>query len=239
MANLARFVSPLVDLDTFYIFDDFWSDQTDLTWIDTVVGTTPTASVGDAANGIMALLTTATDNDEVNIESANEVFLIAANRQLSFKARVQFTEANTDDANVGVGFVSAVAAETLVDDGGGMRVTGNLATIHKIDGGTTWRCTSRNGTETTTNTSSTTAGGASYQVLEIVINDFDGVNVSILYKVDGVFLRDTTTGDIIRHTLLIASSTEMAAWAGAKAGGANAETFNVDYILASQTRAGV
>src|SRR5215207_3884298 len=86
---------------TFYVWNDFEKDQGDLDWVDTATDS-GTVSVGDAANGIMALVAsdgTVADNDEAYAATPNELFLVAAGRQLHFMADVQFTEANTDDAN--------------------------------------------------------------------------------------------------------------------------------------------
>jgi hypothetical protein len=244
MSNLARFVSPQMDLDTFFISDDFAWDQTDLSWVDTITDS-GTALVGDAANGIMVLLPSdgsVVDNDEVYLATPNEVFLVAVGRELYFRARIQFTEGNTDDANVAMGFQSAVAANSIVDDGAGLRVTGNMFAIYKVDGGTVWRCGSRNGSGATSanvvdSVSTTTAGGAAYQVLEIFVKDWDGVNSEILFKVDGLYLRDTN-GLVIRHTMAIASSTEMQAFFGMKNGASTTvETLNIDQVFASQSRA--
>lgn len=236
MANVVRFAPTLESLDNHIIFDDFWADQSDLFFLDT-----PTdggsAAVGDAANGIMTVTTTNdnTDNDETYLESANETFLIAAGRSLYFRTRIQFTEASTNAANVAVGFASAVAADLLVDNGAGLRTSGNIVSIYKVDGGTVWRCNSRNGSGTTDTASTTTAGGASYQVLEIDVTDWDGTNVVCTFKVDGVALRDSNNV-VIRHTLAISGSTEMAAFVALKNGTTADETVLVDYIYAAQTR---
>ena len=37
--KLNRFTAALWDLDTFHVFDDFWADQVDTQWVDTVTDT--------------------------------------------------------------------------------------------------------------------------------------------------------------------------------------------------------
>jgi hypothetical protein len=235
VANINRFTGPLWDLDTFYLFDDFANEILANNWVTTVVGTTPTAAVGDAAGGVLALTTTATDNDEVNIESANELFIFAAGRPIYGRCRLQYSEAATDDANVGFGFMDAVGAEALADNGGGIAASKDFLAIYKIDGETVWTAASGNGANRTVTKSTKTAGGTAYQELEITAADWDGVSMMVTFKVDGEYLKDAN-GNVIRQTVLIASATEMSVWAAAKAGGSNIETVLVDYIYAAQKR---
>jgi len=52
--------------------------------------------------------------------------------------------------NVGAGFQNAVGANSLIDDGGGPKVSGSTLMIFKVDGGAVWKCASScNGTSTT------------------------------------------------------------------------------------------
>ena len=225
--------------DTHHVFDDFNHMVTADTWT-SVLTDSGTATVGDAAGGILALACsdgTVADNDEAYIRTTAELFLVADNKPLRFEARMQYTEANTDDANVFCGFMSAIAANALVDDGAGMRTTGNYFVFFKVDGGTTWQVRSRNSTETETNDTGVTAGGASYQKFRISIdNEGSGTNVQAKFFIDDVQCVDATTNRPIVHTIAVASSTEMQAGAGAKNGGANLETLNIDYMYGAQKR---
>lgn len=236
--KINRFTAPLWNLDTFHIFDDFWQDQSDINWVDTVTDLGSVA-MGDAAGGIVTLTPsdgTVADNDEAYLASPNELFIFADAQPIYGRARLQFTEANTDDANIVFGFQNAVGADSLIDNGGGPKVSGSTLAIYKVDGGTVWRCASAcNGTSTDT-VSTTTAGGSAYQELEIICNDWDGTSMQVTFKVDGNYLKDSN-GYVIRHTVAIASATEMAAFVGVKNGGANNQTLLVDYIYAAQARA--
>ena len=221
----------------FGFFDDFEWLISPHRWTNLAadVGTTAFAE-GDRESGRLSGATGATDNNEIDIRTTTEPFLVAANRQLIFEARIQYTEANTDDANVMVGFMSALAADSLVDNGGGVRTTGNSFVIYKIDGGTVWRASSRNGTEVEDTVSVQTAGGTAYQVLTVLIDDWDaGTTARASYYLDGQPLTDSNNNEIV-HTIAIASSTEMNAGAYIKAGGATTETLLIDYIAAYQSR---
>lgn len=237
MADLNRFTAPLWDLDTFHVWNDFEEDQSDIRAVDTVTDT-GTVAIGDTARGVAVLTPsdgTVADNDEAYLATPNELFIFAAGRPLYGRFRIQFTEANTDDANIAVGFQNAVGANSIVDDGAGVKTSGSTLAIYKVDGGTKWICASAcNGVATTT-TSTTTAGGASYQTLEIVCQDFDTTNMEVVFKCDGVRLKDSNNNDI-RHFVPIANATEMSLWAGVKNGGANLETLNLDYWYGAQKR---
>lgn len=242
MPSVARWTGPLVDLDTFHVFEDFWIEQTDLSFTD-VVTDTGTATVGDYENGQIELDpsdASVADNDECSIGTTNEVFLVEAGRVLYYRARLSYAEANTDDANVMAGFASAFnSANIIVDDGGGPRASGNLFVVEKRDGETEWRLTTRNGSNVTSTLSTHTAGvsssQASFQTIEIFIFDLDGgTNVEVCAKVDGMYLRDTN-GVVITHRRLIASSTDMNAGVAVKNGSANNELVYVDYIYGHQS----
>lgn len=240
MANVVR--TALQDLilkdDVYIIQDDFTADQSDLFWIDTITDT-GTATVGDAVGGIMAITPsdgTVADNDEVYLATANEVFKFAAGKPLYAKARIQYAEGNTDDANVMFGFQNAVAANSLVDNGAGPRTTGSGCGIYKVDGGTKWIVWSVVNDVTTATTSATTAGGASYVTVELEVVDRDSSNGTFTVKINDEYLRDTN-GNVIRHTIPYASATEMQLMFGLKNGAATTvETLNIDYVAAVQLR---
>ena len=236
MSNLARFPKVLEEIDTVTIFDDFFWYVTAHQWTSLAADTTPTLTVGDAINGVLALFTDTTDNNEVAVRSTAELFKFGTSREIYGRCKLTYAENDTNKANVAFLFQNAIAANTMVDNGAGLRTTGSNLAIYKVDGGTVWRCQSMcNGTATDT-VSTTTAGGTSPQVLEIVCKDWDGTNMQVLFKVDGVYLKDSN-GLVIRHTVAIASATEMNVGVYVKTGGgAGGETVNVDYIVAQQNR---
>lgn len=237
MANLLRFPVDLWYRDQHEIFDDFTRDIDAAEWVATLTDT-GTATVGDAVGGIVALVPsdgTVADNDEAYLESPNETFLLAAGKPLCFETRIQFTEANTDDANIMVGLMDAVGADSLLDNGGGPKATFDGAVIYKIDGGTVWRCKSSRGTTATDSISTTTAGGAAYQTLRIEWHDYTTTQAQVTYYVNGQLLLDSL-GNPIRHVVNFASATEVQVALAVKNGGANLETLNVDYVFAGQVR---
>lgn len=218
---------------------DFTEDINSSFWTATTTDS-GTVAVGDAANGIVVLTpsdSSVADNDEAYLASPNEVYLPAVGRALHFGAFIQFTEAATNAANIAVGFASAVGANLILDNGAGLRTSGSIFSIYKVDGETAWRCVSRNGSTANVSLSTTTAGGSAYQELVIRITDQGDLGYqTIAYFVNGAPLVDSTTGLIIAHTLTVSGATEMQAFLGVKNGSATLETLNCDYLGAAQTR---
>lgn len=239
MANVVRTaVLDLITMDDVVIVQsDFINDQSDIEFIDTIPDT-GTVAIGDAVGGIAVLTPsdgTVADNDEAYFFCPNEVFKLASGKPLYAKSRMQYAEAATNAANVFFGFASAAGANLLVDNGAGMRTTGDVIGIYKVDGGTKWICISQvNGVATTT-TSSLTAGGASYIKPEIEVADHDSTQGYATFRIDNEFLKDAN-GNIIRHAVPYASSTEMQFGFGVKNGGGTLETLNVDFGVATQQR---
>ena len=95
-----------------------------------------------------------TDNDEAYVGSTTAVITPATGKDVWFEARVKFTEANADDANIIVGLSSTYAANTLQDGGAGPPANYTGVVFYKVDGGTVWNV------ENSTTTSQTTIASA-------------------------------------------------------------------------------
>lgn len=196
-------------------------------------------AVGDARGGILAITAsdgTVADNDETYLKGTNEVLKFAANSAIYFGCLAQFAEANTDDANIILGFKDAVAANTLLDDGGGPAASYSGACFFKVDGGTVWQVeSSLAGTQTTTVTN-ITAGGSAYHLFEIEFRAIDSTTGEISFLYDGQVVCDSNNRPI-KHQITYTSATEMQACMGVKNGGANLETLNIDWCAFRQTAA--
>lgn len=237
--NISRHTQFLKELDTVHIEDDFVEGVvTGDRWSTLVADTTPTVTTPDAVNGVARLFTDTTDNNEVAIRSTIELFKIGTNREIYGRGRIQYAENDTNKANVFFGFANAIGANLLLDNGAGMKTTGDVLAIYKLDGGTVWRLHSKvNGTTASDTVTNKTAGGSSAQVLEVIAKDFDGVTMEVLFKIDGEYLKDSNGDQIKPHKVPIASATEMHFGVYAKTGGGSGgETVDVDYLYASQNR---
>lgn len=205
----------------------------------TVVSDTGTVAAGDADGGVLILTPsdgTVADNDEAYVRTTNKICTFAAGEILLARARAQFTEAATNAANIFFGFASAIAANTLVDDGAGMLTNFSGACIYKVDGSLYWKCISSNGTTQTIQTSTTVAGTTAYQELEIRYEPINSTQARISFWVNGSQLIDSTTGRPITHIYTFTSAAAMYVGAGSKNGSANQQTFNIDRIDAQGRR---
>lgn len=199
------------------------------------------ANVSDAAGGVIALVPSdgsVGDNDEAVLHTSSELFLFAADKPAVCGARLKFTEANTNDANVLFGFSSAAATNILQDDGAGPLASYSGAVFFKADGSTLWSVEkSIGGTQVTVELTAAnsldgiakTAASTAYQWLEIEVKPTSGSLADFNFYIDGVLvyrMKDET----------IASATEMDVAAAVKNGDTNLETLNVDCIYAYQKR---
>jgi len=222
----------------FAIEDDFTGGLLDaVKWTDTSPDSGATVAGSDAAGGAAVLTTGATDNNEAYLLSKQEVFLFAANKPLKVACRLKFTEANTDDANVAFGLANAVGANTIVDDGAGLKTNFSGVAIVKVDGGTRWKVMSSLATtqeivDLTAILSydklAKTAGGGVYQILEIDWQPISGTVGEARFFIDGVH--------VYTLSFTFTSATEMNLFVGVKAGGANSEVVTVDYLYGVQQR---
>ncbi len=204
----------------------------------TVASDSGTVSVSDGAKGILAIVPSdgsVGDNDESYVKGTNETFLMAANKSIWFEALVQFAEANTDDANVIVGMVNAVAGDLLVDNGAGPKASFSGFVFYKVDGGTVWRCRSSVGTSYTDSITNVTAGGSAYQRLSIEFRAIDSTLGEVSFLIDGAVVNDSNNRPI-KHQITFTGATEMQIGAGVKNGGTNLETLNVDYFAWRSSR---
>ena len=236
--NIARLPEALrIASDTFQVFDDFhWYISPHLwTSLAADAGTSVAITAG-AAGGVLALTTGATDNNEAAAFTTTSLFVPAANKPLYCEGLVQWAEANVSAANVFFGLASSPGANLLVDDGAGPRTTGTVIGLYKVDGGTVWRCVTRNGTAVADSVSTATAGGAVAQRLSIEIIDETPTKATVVFRVDGQLLRDATTNLPIKHDLTLASIAAAALVADVTAGSANSEVLSVDYGGCVQAR---
>jgi hypothetical protein len=209
-----------------------------------VVATDGGGGVGqDAAGGVLLLDAsdcTVADNDEVYLKTKHEIFLFADNKPIRWGARVQYAEANTDDANVWIGLMDAIAANSLVDNGAGPKTSGSHFGFFKVDGGTNWKIhsslgTTQNSVELTAALSKDkaahAAGSASYFWFHGIFLPYaagsDKGQLHWLIDDTPVYVQDA-----FDYT----SATEMNFGFGIKNGGANEETMSIDACYCVQKR---
>lgn len=212
---------------TFGFFDDFDQYVTGDRWT-LVASDSGTATNSDAHAGVLALTPsdgTVADNDEIYLRSTKELFLLADDKPIIFEARIQYAEGNTDDANVCFGMMNAVAADSILDNGGGPKASYSGFVFFKVDGGTVWNCESSNGASQVTTVTDKTAGGSAYKTFRIEAQPVNSTSAEVSFYFEGEL--------VAKHTLSLTSLTEMHVFAGMKNGaGTTVETLNIDYIAA-------
>jgi len=223
---------------TFGVFEDF-NHYTSTEHFTSIVNDSGTVAAADAVGGIVTITPSdgsVADNDQSWLKGTLELFKFADDKPITFEALLQFTEAATNAANIAAGFWNAVADDDLADNGAGVRSNFYGCVLYKVDGGTKWKFTTSMGTTQVTNTSTTTAGGASYQRLRIEVECPTSTEIVCTPLIDGQPLYDGTSGLQIQHRLTIASATEMQIGIGAKNGTGAQQTCQVDYVGCWQSR---
>lgn len=236
--NLNRFTAPLMDLQTSYIFDDFMYDQSDITAVDTITDT-GTVLMGDDMNGVATLTPsdgTVADNDEVYLATPNANFKFGTNREIYGRFKFRYTAVVAANPSLAVGFQDAVAANSIVDTGAGVKTSGSTVAVERRKSETAFRFTvACNGVAQSTLSNKAIAAATDY-VVEVEVKDWDGVSMMATAKVDSEFLKDTNN-NVIRFQIPIASAAVMMMWAGLKLGAAtNNDTLLLDYWYGAQTR---
>lgn len=228
------------------IADDFCGDYVSGDQWTAILTDSGTAVISDQAGGVLVLTPsdgTVADNDEALLKSSKETFLFANNKPIEFIARVAWAEANTDDANVMVGMMNAVAANSLQDDGAGPAASYSGFNFHKLDGGTKWIFeSSLAGTQTTTtlgDTAPTSATG--WHSLKVAVRSRGSTVLEVIPYIDTAggqnFVQCVDANGLkVKHTITLGSPTEMQIVAAVKNGGANNEALQIDYLAAYQLR---
>lgn len=217
--------------------DDFLHLVTGDDWTTLVADGGTSVAVGDTENGVVALTTGATNNNEAAIRTTAKIFLVGNDKPHFFETKLKWTEANTDDANVFAGFSSVLIANQMVDDGAGPATSMTGAFFYKVDGSTTWACGVSLGSTQTLVT--LTAANSLNKIAQTISANFVTLKIEILPKT-------TTVADVIFYIddkvvykitdWVYTSAAAMYAGAYVKAGSANSEVLNVDYISAFKVR---
>lgn len=207
-------------MDDFFMYGatgDMWTLVED-------AGKAGTDAVLDDAAGWYQHYCDGDDNDESYLASEGESWKLASGKPLWFEAKVRLTEANTDDANWIVGLIEGGgAANTLLDNGGGPPANYDGVCFFKVDGTMYIQFeTSIAATQVTNATFNAFVSGTAYRLGF----HWDGVSTVTPY-VNGV------AGTA--HTMATTGG-ECNACFGVKAGGANEEAIEIDYIKIVQLR---
>lgn len=212
-------------------FDEFYS-YTSGERFTSVLPDDGSAAVIDGAGGLLELVPsdeTPADNDEAYVKGTHESFQFAPRKPIVLEARLQFTEAGGDDANIIVGLVADAGADSLQDDGGGPPASYTGVVFFKVDGETVWNCEHSQAANQVTTVTEKTAGGSDYQTFRIEFRPITPTAADVVFFIDGV--------EVAKHSGFdYSGAAAMQPILGVKNGGANAETLLCDYLFAFQAR---
>lgn len=201
----------------------------------TAAATSGTVAALSERGGGVSITTQAADNAEGTLTSG-KCLLVAANKPVSFGAKLQFAEAATDDANVYVGMTSEAVASILTDNGAGPPADYTGFGFYKVDGGLNWICEASNGTTQVTQELTAegsldlvrhAAGSSSDQLLEIDVVPKTSTLCDVIFKIDGIVVAKFM--DFVYTSILA-----MAPVIVVKAGGASAEVIKVRMARVAQ-----
>jgi hypothetical protein len=243
MTNMLVGNIPQLDANRLYFgfFEDFLSDYVSGDAWTLVATDSGTATLQDEAGGFINLAPsdgTVADNDEIYLKRTKECFKIVNQKPIIWGWYGRCDEANTDDVNVAVGLASGVAANTIVDDGGGVDSDFSGAMFYKVDGGDNWNVIYSDGTTQTdvelTATNSLTGSAIDFDddtlvLLECEIHPYTSAKCDIVFKVDDEVvykMKDKT----------YSSATEAQFFIGGKNGSANNESIESDFAYCYQKR---
>lgn len=220
-------------------FDDFEWYISPHRWTSLAVdGGASVAIVAAGRCGLARLTTGATDNNEAALKMTNEPFKMIDGKPIFGETTIQYAEANTDDANVAFGFADSFGADLLVDDGAGPKASFSGALLYKVKNSTVWKFITSKGTTRNITTTDITAGGSSQVRLGIDLRPLNSTTFEAIPYIDGVHLLDPSQKrpTPIKHTITITSAAAMSLGVYVKAGGANSEVVDVDYVGWSHLR---
>ncbi len=230
MTKLVDILDQLKHRRTFGLMDDFDSYTSGQRWT-SVLANSGTASVGDSAGGILSIVPSGGSpgaNDESYTHTTNAIFHLAANKPIVFETVLQFTEANTNEANVIVGLMNGVAAGALVSSNAGPKTNYSGMVFYKAGGSNLWNCQASVGTSQSTLATATTAGGATPQTLTGQWQPISSTQAEGRFFINGLL--------VAKQLFTYTGAVAMQLMAGVKNGSGSKETLTLDYLAAYQLR---
>lgn len=216
------------------LFDDFYNYTTTGLW--TTVASSSGSTVADDTLGADQLLVTtaASTNDAQGYKSTKSNFLPTSG--IGMYAETYFTYANAATNNAAVYFALASSSTFNGNANAKPAASGSYISIYKLNGDTQWRticcCNGVNAGDTQAGNAICTDG--SY-TLRIDVVNFDSSYAQIVYKVNGVTLRDSNGLQIV-HKLPYASLVKMMILGLCQSGAGGAQTMKVDYTTGGKFR---
>lgn len=192
--------------------------------------------------GYLTITTGATSNNLGLRALTNARIAMATGLPAAFEVRLKFTEASTNQANLFVGFSSALPSDTLQASPSGPLTSFTGCGFFKEAGTTNWQIINSVGTvQNIVNLSSTNtlnkqtpaSGGGAFQVLRVEISNVTATSAEVVYMLDS-----GTSGpvEVYKQTWTWTGAVAMSAGVEIKAGTTASEVLTVDYMAVQQER---
>lgn len=239
LVNENLFANPLRQDD---FFDDFHGFVTGTNWTDTSADTGSTVAVATTGVSDIVLTTGGTDNNETLVTSLRS-WDILEDKPLLFETRMQYTEVASAKSSIFFGLCSVAAGvDYLPDAGTGIGANFSGFGFQKVEDGTAWQVVSSVGTTQTKNTTTYTAGGASYASFRAEVMPISATQAEVVFLIDengGSDLQqvvDATTGLPVKHVITYTSFAAALVALAQKTHAAPTLVTNFDYVRVSQVK---
>ncbi|MBE3132844.1 MAG: hypothetical protein IMZ55_05180 [Acidobacteria bacterium] len=221
--------------DYYGFFDDFeaFTNRTRWTCVNTDNGV---AACVDARGGVLRLKAgdaVTADNDEIYLKSKQETFKFAADKPIRviFKAAPK-TNTTFVNTNLIFGIMDGVAANSLLDTGGGPDASYSGAVFFKVEASNNvYVESSIAGTQTTVNTGKSWANGTdAYMAIEYRPDTATTGEVHFFWGSNEEEVGLNTMGkNWVAHKVTFSTATDMQIVMGVKAGGLVSSYVDIDY----------
>lgn len=218
-------ITPTIRFDRFRqqeIFVENWQDYlTTRTWTltsaDSSTAVLQAATAGNQGGNLLVAPAAGTINFEAYLFLTTSRFIFADGASFSMKQKLKWAQAATNKAAIHAGFMSAPAADTIVDTTGVPKSSFSGALIYTKADNIYWQAGCSVGTALQTTSSNKVAGGTLAQELRIDVKCTDG-KATIEYYVDGAPLLDESTAwsQPIKHSLTYSGAVAMTGYMGVK-----------------------
>lgn len=223
-----------------FLEDFFEYVDADLWTLITAVDGSALLADGNIGGAIQIRSATVTaDNEDAYLELKTEAFKFAADKPLMLEARVKHSPAATNQANLVIGLMDAVAADAMQDDGAGPKASYSGVVFFTVDGDNTWQVENSITTTQKTTTLDTSGsldgqehayGNGVYEILRIEWTPINSTKGDFRFYIDETLVA-------VHTNQTYTSATDMHVVIGVKDGGAgDEETLVVDYIQCWQKR---
>ena len=209
-----------INPDFFEISDDFVGILLNATNTWTVIKDSgaSVAIIADTTGGEVTLLSAATTDDDGASIQGNEIFTVAAGKDIFFETRIKCNDADQTDICVGLTVNFATNPEAML-------TAADRIVFQVDDGDASILCkTEQSGTETSTD-SGIDMVDATYIVLGFSVNSANSVE----FFINGALVATHTTNIVDDENLTVAAMSVSGSTSGTRA-------TDLDYIIAAQTR---